>query len=235
MIKEAIILAGGMGTRLKSITGSLPKPMAPVNGRPFLEYILDYLELYSVKRVILSVGYNHEAIESHFKKRYKYINIDYAIEETPLGTGGGILQAMKMIEGRRAIVMNGDTMYRVNLGKLYDFTQVHKANIALALREVNDVSRYGAVEINERAIITSFREKGEISGKGMISGGVYAINKDFFLDFGLPEAFSMEKDFFEKIYKEQSIYGIRCNQFFLDIGIPEDYQKAQDEFKLFEY
>lgn len=235
MIKEAIILAGGLGTRLKQITGSLPKPMAPVNGRPFLEYVLDYLELYSVKKVILSVGYNHDVIKNHFKNRYKYINIDYAVEETPLGTGGGIRQAMNLIEGKRAIILNGDTMYRVNLGKLYDFTQVQKANIAICLREVTDVSRFGAVEMNERAIITSFREKGEVSGSGLINGGVYAINKEYFFGLDLPEAFSIEKDVFEKIYSSQPIYGMRCNQFFLDIGIPEDYQKAQDEFKLFEY
>jgi D-glycero-alpha-D-manno-heptose 1-phosphate guanylyltransferase len=235
MIKEAIILAGGFGTRLQSVVSDLPKSMAPVNGKPFLEYVFDYLELYSVKKVILAVGYKHEAIEEHFKKRFKYINVSYSVEEEPLGTGGAIKKAFSQVEGKQAIVMNGDTMYRVNLGKLYDFQLIHKSKMTIALREVKDTSRYGTVILNERAQITDFVEKGQATGPGLINGGLYAINKEFLESLELPEKFSMEKDCFEAIHKKQVLFGMKCNQFFLDIGIPEDYNKAQDEFRIFEF
>ncbi len=235
MIKEAIILAGGMGTRLRASVPDLPKSMAPVNGRPFLEYVLDYLELYSVKKVILATGHLHDVIELHFGKRYKYINIAYSHETEPLGTGGAVRQAFEQIDGRHAIVMNGDTMFRTNLGKLYDFQLIHQSKLSIVVREVKDAARYGTVEFDETARITAFREKGQQTGKACINGGTYAIQKEFFYSLDLPEKFSLEKDCFEKIYTTHPIYALKCHQFFLDIGIPEDYEKAQQEFKLFEF
>jgi D-glycero-alpha-D-manno-heptose 1-phosphate guanylyltransferase len=235
MIKEVIILAGGLGTRLAGTVPDLPKSMAPVNARPFLEYVLDYLELYSVKKVILATGHLSEIIEKHFGKRYKYINIEYSRETEPLGTGGAVRQAFELVTGRQAIVMNGDTMFRTNLGKLYDFQLIHQSKLSIVVREVKDATRYGTVEFDETARITAFCEKGRQTGKAFINGGTYAINKDFFSSLDLPEKFSLEKDCFEKIYHTHPIYALKCHQFFLDIGIPEDYEKAQQEFKLFEF
>jgi D-glycero-alpha-D-manno-heptose 1-phosphate guanylyltransferase len=234
-VQEAIILAGGLGTRLKEVVGDMPKPMAPVNGRPFLEYILDYLDHFEIEHVILSVGYKHELIIDHFGKKYKSVDIEYSVEESPLGTGGAIKKAFGYTFGKKAMVFNGDTMFRMNLLRLFDFHVIKSSDFTIVLRQVDDVSRYGAVERDDDYRIIRFNEKGEKSGKGMINGGIYLINKKFFEKIEFPEKFSIEKDCFEKMVHTFPFYGTICKQYFIDIGIPEDYQKAQDEFKEFEY
>jgi D-glycero-alpha-D-manno-heptose 1-phosphate guanylyltransferase len=209
--------------------------MASINGKPFLDYQLDYLEVFGIQRVILSVGYLREQIMDHYGNKYKDIKIDYAIEEEPLGTGGGLKLAMALAEGPLVYVLNGDTFYHIDYLKLLDIHRAKESKLSLVLREVEDTSRYGCVERNENRQITGFFEKNQSSGKGFINGGVYIINKRFFLSQNLPDKFSLEKDFFEKIYKTEKIFGILCRQYFIDIGIPEDYEKAQDDFKDFEY
>ena len=234
-VQEAIILAGGLGTRLKNSIGDIPKPMAPVNGRPFLEYILDYLEANDITHVVLSVGHKHESIKDHFRNRYKSIKIDYAIEDKPLGTGGGIRNALDLISGMHTLVLNGDTMFRVNLFRLNEFHFSRSLRFTLVLRQVPDVSRYGSVETDDQNKIIRFNEKGAIKGKGKINGGVYLINKSFFSENNFPETFSLEKDGFEKLYKTQPFYGLVCKKYFIDIGIPEDFKRAQNDFKLLNY
>jgi len=233
--QEAIILAGGKGTRLQQVVDDVPKVMAPINGRPFLEYLLDYLEHYIIDHVVLSVGYKHEQIIDHFGHSYKSLKIDYAIEEEPLGTGGGIQKAFNHIKGNRAFVFNGDTMFRLNLVRHFDFHNIRQTDFSIVLREVDDVSRYGAVKLDEDKKIIEFKEKGSERGKGLINGGVYLINKRFFNKNSFPEIFSLEQDCFEKLVDTRQFYGLVCRQYFLDIGIPEDYQKAQDDFKTFAY
>jgi D-glycero-alpha-D-manno-heptose 1-phosphate guanylyltransferase len=235
MVQEAIILAGGLGTRLKGVVSDIPKVMAPVNGRPFLEYLLDYLEDHIVDHVILSVGYKHEIIKEHFGNQYNSISIDYAIEDEPLGTGGGIKKAFEFVKGYRSLVFNGDTMFRINLEKSFEFHFAKSAEISIILREVNNVERYGAVETDDNHRIIRFNEKGQNFGNGKINGGVYLISKSFFKNNLFPEKFSMEKDCFEKMVHSHKFYGMVCKQYFIDIGIPEDYKKAQDDFKEFEY
>jgi D-glycero-alpha-D-manno-heptose 1-phosphate guanylyltransferase len=234
-VQEAIILAGGLGTRLKGVIDDIPKVMAPVNGRPFLEYLLDYLDHNVIEHVVLSVGYKYEIIQNHFKDQYKSIKIDYAIEDKPLGTGGGIQKALQYINGTKTLVFNGDTMLRVNLSRINEFHFSKSARFTIVLRQVEDVSRYGSVETNENNRIIRFNEKGVQAGKGKINGGVYLINKSFFTENSFPEKFSLEKDGFEKLYQSQPFHGLLCKQYFIDIGIPEDYQKAQDDFKEFTY
>jgi D-glycero-alpha-D-manno-heptose 1-phosphate guanylyltransferase len=234
-VPEAIILAGGLGTRLSSVVKDTPKSMALVNGRPFLEYLLDYLEVYDINHVILSVGYKHKDILDHFGKQYKSIQLEYAIEDEPLGTGGGIKKAFDLIHGNKALVFNGDTMFRIDLIRLFDFHSSRLSKFSLVLREVEDVSRYGSVEGDENRKITAFNEKGEKSGKGLINGGVYLVSKSFFQIHDFPKKFSIEKDCFEKMVDSFPFYGLICRQYFIDIGIPEDYQKAQDDFKEFIY
>ncbi len=235
IVQEAIILAGGFGTRLKDVVSDVPKVMAPVNGRPFLEYILDYLEDHILDHVILSVGYKHEIIREHFGNQYKSIKIDYAIENEPLGTGGGIKKAFEYINGYRALVFNGDTMFRINLQKSFEFHSSKSSEFSIILREVNNVERYGAVELDENHRVISFDEKGQKFGNGKINGGVYLINKSFFKNNPFPDKFSLEKDCFEKMVHSYPFYAMACKQYFLDIGIPEDYKKAQDDFKKFEH
>lgn len=235
MIKEAIILAGGFGTRLSSVVSDVPKSMAPVNGRPFLDYQLDYLDVFGIQKVILSVGYLHEKIMDHYGNQYRDISIEYCIEEEPLGTGGGLKKAMAMAEGPLVIAMNGDTFYEIDFIKFLHIHRGKESKLSLVLREVDDVSRYGSIERDEDRRITGFFEKNQKSGKGFINGGIYIINKRFFENQNLPDKFSLEKDFFEKIYKKEKIYGILCRQYFIDIGVPEDYAKAQKDFKDFRH
>lgn len=231
MTGEAIILAGGLGTRLKEVVAEEPKSMAPINGRPFLEYQLDYLERWGLKKVILSVGYQKEKIRLHFGDQYKSLKIAYAIEEEPLGTGGAILNALQFVEGYAVFIFNGDTYFDVNLQRLDDFRKIKEADLILAMRFEIDPARFGLLEFDNNNRITNFYEKSDGIEEGYINGGVYVVRRDYLRRFGLPEKFSFEKDFLQKYYQTEEFYGMRCFSYFRDIGVPEDYQKAIDEFK----
>lgn len=231
--KEAIILAGGFGTRLKSTIGEIPKPMADINGKPFLEHLLEYLEMYMFTNVILAVGYRYQMIQSYFGDKFKNININYSIEEEPLGTGGAVKQAMKLAKTPLVFIFNGDTMFRVDIRKMTDFHRARESKLSIALREIRDSSRYGTVDLEWDRSIIRFKEKGDFEGfdtKGFINGGIYLINKPYFDTLKLPDKFSFETDFLEKIVQTSKVYGMVCRQYFIDIGIPEDYERAKDEF-----
>jgi D-glycero-alpha-D-manno-heptose 1-phosphate guanylyltransferase len=231
---EAIILAGGLGTRLKGVVDDLPKSMASVNGHPFLEYLMNYLLGQGIRRIILSVGYKMDLIQSYFKDHYKGIMINYAIEEEPLGTGGGIKNAFKQVEDNLAFTLNGDSLFRLDFQAMLRTHAASNADLTLALRYLEDTGRYGTVKTDDQKRITAFLEKDPDSGSGYINGGVYLINKDFIEKEEFPQKFSMEKDCFEKCYQQARIFSYISKGYFLDIGIPEDYQKAQDDFREFE-
>ena len=227
---EAIVLAGGLGTRLRSAVSNLPKCMAPIRDTPFLSFILDWLQDQGADHVILSVGYLREYIINWISGQNYPFEIDFAVEETPLGTGGGIREALKYCHGKKVFVINGDTFFPVDLNA---FT--FDAPVTVALKPMKDFDRYGAVEMrfldsafgsarNDIVEITGFMEKGYCS-EGLINGGVYALND---LDLsGFPPKFSFEKEVLEPLkYKTR---GIILDCYFLDIGIPEDYEKAQTE------
>ncbi len=234
MINEAIILAGGFGTRLKSVVKEVPKSMALINGKPFLEYQLNYLHKFGINRIVFSVGYKNEIIRSYFKSQFKSISITYALESEPLGTGGGILNAFNEIDGEEAFILNGDTMFNVKLSEFYLFHKNRDSKISLSLRFLDDVSRFGTVETDSDNRIIGFYEKSFIKTSGYINGGTYVINKNFYQNLKLGEKFSIERDCFEKIYKTEKLFGFKCEEYFLDIGIPDDFNKAQNEFKRFE-
>ena len=229
VMKEAIILAGGFGTRLQGVVKDVPKPMAPVNGRPFLTYILDYLIEYQYNKVILSVGYLHEKIEEYFGHQYKSLEIDYAVETEPLGTGGGIAYAMSKCSSDNVLVINGDTMFKVNLAEFEQFFTEKRCLLSIVLREVEDVSRYGSVTIGNNNMIILFSKKGISAGHGFINGGIYMINRALFDKYPQPKKFSFEKDLMEKYYTRELFYAMPSDGYFIDIGIPEDYARAQNE------
>ncbi|MBC7694913.1 MAG: nucleotidyltransferase family protein [Burkholderiales bacterium] len=235
-MKEAIILAGGFGTRLQSVVNDVPKPMAPVNNVPFLNYIFDYLNDYGIEHVVLSTGYLSEKIHHYFKSAYKDIKISYTKEEVPLGTGGGIRLAMEKCMENEVLVLNGDSFFDVDLHSYYKQYIVSGANCSLALRSVDNAARYGTIELGEKNVILSFKEKDSFEKEGLINGGVYILNRELFLKDtkpGIP--FSIEKDFYEARIKEIHIFGFEYSGYFIDIGIPEDYKKAQTDFKNFKY
>jgi len=204
--------------------------MALINNRPFLEYLLDYLIVQGVSSVILSVGYKHEVITNHFKRRYRSVQIDYAVEEEPLGTGGGIRLAFWRVKGDKAIILNGDSMFRADLAELEKSHLSKKADVTIALRKLKNTGRYGRVTLDRQRRIRGFEEKNENAGPGLINAGVYLMEKLFLMEPYFRGRFSIEKDCFERFYSTSRMFGFPAGGYFLDIGIPEDYQKAQDEF-----
>lgn len=226
---HAIVLAGGFGTRLQGVVKDLPKPMAPVNGRPFLTYILDYLIDYGYEKAVLSVGYLHEKIVDYFGDTYKSLSIEYAVENEPLGTGGAIAYSLSKCSSDNVLVLNGDTLFRVDLAAFEAFHRQKGGLMSMVLRQMPDVSRYGSVHFDNDSRITLFAEKNTDSGEGFINGGIYLINKQLFTKHPQLPKFSFEKDLMENIYATEPIFGFRSDAYFIDIGIPEDYARAQQE------
>ena len=236
MLQTAIILAGGFGTRLQTVVSDLPKPMAPINGEPFLNYQLNYLKHYGIKKVILSVGYLAEKIQAHYKSNFNGIEIEYVVETSPLGTGGGIRLGLKSCKDDYALVLNGDSFFDVDLHEFFKLHLNESSQFSLALRKVVDSSRYGTIETDDNDRIISFKEKTNITKEGKINGGIYILNKKLYLNNTVEgNNFSIEKDFFEKQLNQLHIKGFEFNGYFIDIGIPEDYTKAQHDLNEFKY
>ncbi|MCU0432579.1 MAG: nucleotidyltransferase family protein [Bacteroidia bacterium] len=230
MITEAVVLAGGFGTRLKTVVSDVPKPMAPVNGSPFLHYLLEYIAAAGIKRIVLSTGYMAEKVRDHFGSNFCNMDIAYCEEKTPLGTGGGIRLALEQCHTQTVLVLNGDSFFAVPLEEYFKAHQHSDAVASLALRPVDDGARYGTITLEDNRI-TAFREKTEeVKGSALINGGVYLLNREFYLaNTPAGVAFSIEYDFFAKKAAEAHLHGFVSSGYFIDIGIPEDYARAQLE------
>lgn len=228
MIKQAIILAGGLGTRLRSVVSELPKCMASVAGKPFLHYGIAHLQKEGIQQFIFSVGYKSESIISFVKENLPGNNFQFSIEEEPLGTGGAIQLAIGKSAEKNMIVCNGDTLFNVHVNELNNFHEQHNSDCTLCLKPMNNFDRYGVVQLDNNNLIISFKEK-QFYKKDLINGGVYALNTESFLNKNLPEKFSFEKDYLEKFAGENKMYGLIQDEYFIDIGIPEDYERAQKE------
>jgi D-glycero-alpha-D-manno-heptose 1-phosphate guanylyltransferase len=232
MIKEAIILAGGLGTRLRSVIADKPKCMAPVAGKPFLHYLISFLQKNKIGNFIFSVGYMHEIIEEYLKENYQQLHYKISLEEEPLGTGGDIKMACKKTSQKDVLICNGDTLYKIDCNSLSKFHEEKNAVCSLSLKPMINFDRYGIVELNEDNSIKSFKEK-QFYGSGLINGGIYALNIAEFIKENLPEKFSFEKDYLEKNIRSKNqrstLFGQVQDEYFIDIGIPEDYKKAQVE------
>ncbi len=221
---EAIILAGGFGTRLRPCVDNLPKPLAPIGGKPFLSYLLDYLYVNGVHRAIISTGYMAENIEEAVGKTHRGMTVDYCREDTPLGTGGAIKKALGMCREDYAVVINGDTFFDVDLFEMQKAHEESGYSVTLAAREVKNAERSGFI-ISENNVLKGFREKG-VATAGLINGGIYFINKNALDGIG-DEKFSFEKQVLEKSDFPIGIF--ESNGYFIDIGIPEDYNRANTE------
>ena len=229
MLHEAVILAGGFGTRLSHVVSNVPKPMAPVYGKPFLTYVMDRLVEAGLQRIVLATGYKHEVIQAWFGNTYRAVEIVYSHEDTPLFTGGAIRQAAAQLESEDFVVLNGDTLFDIDLQQLYTFHLARHAHLSVALRHVEDTARYGSV-CTENEHITAFAEKSESAGAGDINGGIYCINRAWLLTCTQPGKFSFEKELMQPLAGSEGFYGLSFNTYFIDIGIPEDYYRAQREF-----
>jgi len=227
---EAIVLAGGFGTRLRHIVSDVPKPMADINGEPFLLFLLRKLAKVGIQHVILSTGYLHEKIENYFGHSFENLHITYSQETDPLGTGGAIQFALNKAETNPILVLNGDTLFDIDFEDFDTFYRKKETMLAVALRREKDLSRYGSVQIDNHEKITGFVEKSTAKGEGFINGGIYLLNKKLFQTKKFPKTFSFEKEILEKLYQENDFYGLPFDNYFIDIGIPEDYERAQREF-----
>jgi D-glycero-alpha-D-manno-heptose 1-phosphate guanylyltransferase len=226
---EAIVLAGGFGSRLGSAIEGKPKALAPVGGRPFLELLLRRLQQQDMRRVILSVGYLADTIREHFGDRFNGLELAYAVEDAPLGTGGATLQALTMTRCRSVFVLNGDTLVDLDYAAMLTRHIDAGVKASIAVVEVADCTRFGHILIEEDRAV-GFAEKGQ-SGPGKISAGAYLIDRDLFKPYNMPTAFSMEKEFFEPYLKELRPVAFLTSGYFIDIGIPEDLARAQNELR----
>lgn len=225
---QAILLVGGFGTRLKHIVSDVPKPMAPIAGRPFLAYLFDYLIGHGVDEVVLSVHHMPEKISDYFGDHYQGIPVHYALEEAPLGTGGAIRYAMEKLQPSQPILaLNGDSLVMLDHAAMYQQHLANNAGLTLALRHVPDRSRYGTVVV-EDGIITEFTAAGSPEA-GLINAGVYVLNPDIFEGYDLPQSFSIEHDFFGKHTAALQAQYVPVADYFIDIGVPDDYARAQVE------
>ena len=225
MISEAIILAGGLGTRLREAVPELPKCMAPVAGRPFVSFVIDSLRMQGIQRFVFSLGYKASFIQDFLQEQYPTLDYECVIEEEPLGTGGAIQLAMKQAKTEHVLVANGDTLFSINLETMENLHVQRFSECTLALKPMEHFDRYGVVETDAEGKIVLFREK-QFYESGLINGGVYLLNAKQWKHRPFPEKFSFEKDYLESFYREGRFYGSVQEGYFIDIGIPEDFMKA---------
>ncbi len=226
--EEAIVLAGGLGTRLRDVVVDLPKPLAPVAGRPFLAYLLDQLAREGMRRVILATGHMAEKIEQAIGDNWQGMDIVYSRETEPLGTGGAIRLAAQRLQGDCAYLTNGDTFVRANLGELEERTRACGLSMGMVLASVPDVARYGAVETNAGHVV-AFREKGS-SGAGYINAGTYFLAREAIAGLPKEKSYSFETEVLRPEAMAGRVAAFGESSHFIDIGVPDDYQRAQQMF-----
>jgi len=232
MISTAIVLAGGLGTRLKGVLKGLPKPMAPIRNRPFLEYQMDFWIDQGISRFFLSVGHLNQTISSHFGDNYRSAQINYVQENTPLGTGGGLLMAAKNL-AEPFLLLNGDTFFEVDLNDLCLFHNEHDAEWTMSLFRSKDLDRYMGVGLAKTGEILVLKSK-ESQIDLLVNGGVYLINPSAISRLNLNPGIksSLENQLLPSFLSLGGrLFGIECHGKFIDIGVPEDYYRAQNFLK----
>ncbi|MGH8118654.1 MAG: nucleotidyltransferase family protein [Rhodanobacteraceae bacterium] len=227
-VDEAIILAGGLGTRLRGVVGDVPKPLAPVAGRPFLAWLLDALAGQGLRRVVLATGYLGDKIEAALGTNWRGMVLAYSREAAPLGTGGAIALAMRHVAGDACCVLNGDTWLSLDYAKFAAATRAHAARLGVALAAVPDVARYGALRV-EGGRIVGFTESGQ-SGADLVNAGVYCLSRSLLEEFPAGKPFSFERDVLVPAATREAVAAYADTRDFIDIGVPEDYRRAQSLF-----
>ena len=224
-ISQAIILAGGFGTRLQSLLPDVPKPLAPVRGLPFIHYILRWLEESGIERVIACTGYLAEKMEAGFRSYAGRLELTFQRENSPLGTGGAIYRALREAGAGGAFALNGDTYFPADLRRFQQEAERLGGSLAIALRRLPDVSRYGAVDLDGGRIL-AINEKGQ-RGPGLVNAGLYLLPGDLWQQFPMPEVFSWEMDLLQPKAPLLCAAGVALDAPFLDIGTPESYGEAE--------
>ncbi|MBC7903533.1 MAG: NTP transferase domain-containing protein [Gemmatimonadaceae bacterium] len=227
-ITEAIILAGGEGTRLKNAVPDLPKCMAPVNARPFISFVIDYLLSQKIERFIFALGKGHQIITQYLNTQYATLDRHCVIENEPLGTGGAIRLACRETTADSVLVVNGDSLFKIDVSNLSILHKASAADCSIALKPMANTGRYGKVKMNAEGKIESFEEK-KNTESGLVNGGVYILNVPEFLKLPFAGNFSFEKEFLES--GNHRISGLVQDEYFIDIGTPEDFEKVQLELR----
>lgn len=223
---KAIVLCGGLGTRLGALSGDLPKVMVEVGGVPFLEHVLSYLRESGVSEVILAVGYRKESIVRHFGLSFNGLSIDYSVEDTLLGTGGAVAACFDSFGLQSAIVLNGDTLFRTDLDEIVRSHERCASKLTMAVRPVDDVGRYGHVGIDSRGRVVSFAEK-KHGGPGVVNAGIYILERDVFDGYARGTTFSLERDVLGERLHELDPTAVLSGGYFIDIGVPADLMRAR--------
>ncbi len=225
----AVILAGGLGTRLRPVIGDRPKALAEVGGRPFITYLLDQLAVVKVKNVVLCTGYMSQQVKAALGETYVSMNLSYSQESSPLGTGGALRLASPLLKSDVVLVMNGDSFCETNLKAFYLVHRLREAKATILLTEVRDTNRFGWIEIEDDGRINGFIEKKKTNHPGWINAGIYLIRRSLLETISPDRMVSLEKDTFPS-WIGRGLYGFRCQGRFLDIGTPESYSDAQQVF-----
>jgi len=231
LVNTAIILAGGMGTRLKSVVSEVPKPMAPINGIPFLEIQIKYWIRQGINNFILSVGYKKEIIINHFGFKFQTAEIKYVLEDSPLGTGGAIIKSIEEFDIKEPfMLLNGDTYFEISLLNLLSFHQINGSQFTFSVFKSNNTERYMGLNLdhNMRLLPELYTENS--NDEKYVNGGVYIINPEILSreKFKSDKFYSLENDIFPIINKKEAlIYACLFENKFIDIGVPEDYYLAQ--------
>lgn len=228
---DVMILAGGFGNRLKSAVSDRQKVVAAVKGRPFLLFLLEQLEKIAVNKLIFCTGHMQETVMQALNSYSTRFNMLFSHEETPLGTGGAVRQAVSLTESPDILIMNGDSFIDCDLMKFCDAYRKNDYRTLMLLTGVDDVSRFGMVTLDDRNRITAFNEKGEYSGKGMINAGIYLLKKELLEEIPASCQYSLEKQFFPQLVSRKELYGYLCDGKFIDIGTCDSYDNAQTFFE----
>lgn len=228
---QALILCGGFGTRLKSVVADRPKPMAEIGGKPFLEYVLDFLVNQGIKDIILCTGYLGYQIKEYFLDGSRWgCHLSYSEEKEPLGTGGAVKQAEYMISSEHFFVLNGDTFLDLDYGSMYAWHTENQSKFTIALTQVENTDRYGSVELGQGQCINRFCEKGCTTASNYINAGVYLCHRSILDHIERDRKVSMETDVFPDLMKKHiTLHGFTTNGYFIDIGIPETYYQFQKD------
>jgi len=228
----AVLLAGGLGTRLRPVVSDKPKILADICDRPFITFLLDQLVMADIRDVVLCTGYMADEVYEKLGDAYKSLNLTYSKEDTPLDTGGALRLALPYIKSNIALVMNGDSFVNVKFADYIDWFFKKKCPASLLLANVSDTRRFGKVLVDENGRLFSFKEKGSDSISGWINAGVYLIKKSLIETIPKGTPFSLEREFFPKLV-DQGLYGFQFEGEFIDIGTPETFALAEDFFLSF--
>lgn len=225
---EAIVLAGGLGTRLRRVVDAVPKPLAPVAGRPFLAWVLDALAAQGLRRVVLATGYRGEQVQAALGATWRGMTLAYSREPAPLGTGGALALALREVSGDACFALNGDTWLELDYAAFARNASEAGARLGVALAEVPDVARYGAARLDGQRV-TGFAEKGG-AGRGCINAGVYWLRCEVLDGWPAGAKFSFERDILLPAVAREAVVGYARTRGFIDIGVPEDFRRAQSLF-----